>query len=82
MCSSQSLPLEDPGMNPIDLVVTVCVVLSPATCEELHLVFDFGGSPAQCSMAAPPHIAQWIGEHPKWRAVRWRCEYPHTHDKA
>jgi hypothetical protein len=33
-------------------------------------------------MAAPPYIAQWIGDHPKWQAVRWRCEYPHTHDKA
>jgi hypothetical protein len=27
-------------------------------------------------MAAPPYIAQWIGEHPKWNAVRWHCEYP------
>ena len=32
-------------MNPIDLVVTVCAVLSPATCEEQHLVFNFAGSP-------------------------------------
>jgi len=23
-----------------------------------------------------------VGEHPKWNAVRWRCEYPHLHDKA
>jgi hypothetical protein len=27
-------------------------------------------------MAAPPYIAQWIGEHPKWTAVRWHCDYP------
>jgi hypothetical protein len=33
-------------------------------------------------MAAQPYIAQWVGEHPKWNAVRWRCEYPHTNDKA
>jgi hypothetical protein len=33
-------------------------------------------------MGAPPYIAQWVGEHPKWNAVRWRCEYPHPHDKA
>ena len=33
-------------------------------------------------MAAPPYIAQWIGEHPKWTAVKWRCEYPHSNDKA
>ena len=69
-------------MNPIDLVVTVCAVLTPATCEEQHRVFANGGSLQQCVMAAPPYIAQWIGEHPKWTAVRWRCEYPHTNDRA
>ena len=31
-------------MNPIDLVVTVCALLSPATCEEQHLVFNYAGS--------------------------------------
>ena len=69
-------------MNPIDLIVTVCAVLSPTTCEETHLVFSGGGSLRQCVMGAPPYIAQWIGEHPKWNAVRWRCEYQHGHDKA
>ena len=69
-------------MNPIDLIVTVCAVLAPATCEETHLVFSYSGSLQQCVMAAPPYIAQWVGEHPKWNAVRWRCEYPHTNDKA
>jgi hypothetical protein len=69
-------------MNAIDLIITVCAVLSPTTCEETRLVFDATMSPAQCAMAAPPYIAQWIGEHPKWTAVRWRCEYPHTKDKV
>ena len=69
-------------MNPIDLIVTVCAVLSPATCEETHLVFNWNGSLRQCVMAAPPYIAQWVGEHPKWNAVKWRCEYPHPNDKA
>jgi hypothetical protein len=32
-------------------------------------------------MSAPPYIAQWIGEHPKWTAVKWRCEYPHMREK-
>ena len=69
-------------MNPIDLVITVCAVLSPTTCEETRLVFDSNISLTQCAMAAPPYIAQWIGEHPKWMAVKWRCEYPHSNDKA
>ena len=70
------------GMNPVDLIVTICAVLSPITCEETHLVFSWSGSLQQCAMGAPPYIAQWVGEHPKWNAVKWRCEYPHTHDKA
>ena len=69
-------------MNPIDLVITVCAVLSPTTCEETRLVFDSNISLTQCAMAAPPYIAQWIGEHPKWMAVKWRCEYPHNNDRA
>ena len=76
------LQRKDEGMTPIDLIVTVCAVLAPTTCEETHLVFSYSGSLQQCVMAAPPYIAQWVGEHPKWNAVRWRCEYPHTNDKA
>ena len=69
-------------MNPIDLIVTVCAVLAPTTCEETHLVFSSSASLQQCAMAAQPYIAQWVGDHPKWTAVKWRCEYPHSHDKA
>ena len=35
-------------MNPIDLVVTVCAVLSPATCQETHLMFP---GPLHCGSA-------------------------------
>jgi hypothetical protein len=45
-------------------------------CEEEHLRFASNGSLRQCALAAQPYIAQWIGEHPKWTAVRWRCEDP------
>lgn len=69
-------------MNLIELIVTVCAIASPSNCEEAHLQFDWSGSPQQCAMAAPPYIAQWISEHPKWNAVKWRCEYPGKNDKA
>jgi len=69
-------------MNLIDLIVTVCAIASPTTCEEAHLQFAWSGSQQQCVMAAQPYIAQWVGEHPKWNAVRWRCEYPRTRDRA
>lgn len=69
-------------MNAINLVVTVCAVLSPATCEERNLMFASNVSERQCVMAAQPYIAQWVGEHPKWTAVKWRCEYPRANDRA
>jgi hypothetical protein len=54
-------------MNPIDLIVTVCAVLSPATCEETHLVFSGGGSLQQCVMAAA--LYRPVG----WRASEMAC---------
>jgi hypothetical protein len=66
----------------IDLIVTVCALAVPTNCEEQHLRFNWNGSLRQCTMAAPPYIAQWIGEHPKWSAVRWRCEYVRPGDRA
>jgi hypothetical protein len=69
-------------MNAMDLIITICALASPTTCEETHLVFSSSVSPRQCAMAAQPYIAQWIGEHPKWTAVRWRCEYPSNNQKA
>jgi hypothetical protein len=69
-------------MGAIDLIITVCAVLSPTTCEEAHMRFEANFSLRQCTMAAQPYIAQWVGEHPKWTAVKWRCEYPHDSDRA
>jgi hypothetical protein len=68
-------------MDAIALIITVCAVASPNQCEEKHLVFSSIASPQQCAMAAPPYIAQWIGQHPNWTAVKWRCEYPHSYEK-
>lgn len=67
-------------MGLIELIVTVCAVAHPSLCEEKHLQIAFGGSVQQCAMAAPPYIAQWVGEHPNWVAVRWRCDYPGKKD--
>ena len=63
-------------MGLIELIITVCAVAQPDMCEDQRLQFAEAGSPVQCAMAAMPYIAQWVGDHPKWRAVRWRCDYP------
>jgi hypothetical protein len=69
-------------MDTIQLIITVCAVLSPTTCEERSLSFSAAFSQRQCVMAAPPYIAQWIGEHPKWSIKNYHCEYPHMKDKT
>jgi len=68
-------------MDTINLIMTVCAVLSPTNCEEKSLAFSASFSLQQCAMAAPPYMAQWAGQHPNWTVVKWRCEYPHSRDK-
>jgi hypothetical protein len=62
-------------MELIEVILTVCAVSHPTQCEEQHLRFASAGSLKQCVMNAQPYIAQWIGEHPKWMAMRWRCNF-------
>jgi hypothetical protein len=68
-------------MNLIEIIVTVCAVSQPSHCEDKHLQFAAEISPQQCVMTAQPYIAKWIGEHPQWTPVRWRCEYPGTGER-
>jgi hypothetical protein len=63
-------------MGLIELIITVCALAQPAQCEEQHLQVAGAMSPRQCTMAAPPYIAKWIEDHPKWQAVKWRCDVP------
>jgi hypothetical protein len=69
-------------MGFVELILTVCLSAQPDICEEKHLQVVSQGSLSQCTMGAPPHIAQWIGDHPKWTAIRWRCAYPGRDEKA
>jgi hypothetical protein len=65
----------------IEIILTVCAIAHPDTCEEKYLQFAWDGSPAQCMMAAQPYIAQWIGQHPTWMARKWSCDYPGRREK-
>jgi len=69
-------------MGLIELILMVCSVSNPTQCEEKHLQFASTASLNQCVMSAPPYIAQWIGDHPKWKAVRWRCSYSDSRNRA
>ena len=77
------IEMDDHGMR-IDVLEETLAKLRDAAAGHLR-----GAAPgvfldcfAQRVMAAQPYIAQWVGEHPKWTAVKWRCEYPHANDRA
>jgi hypothetical protein len=69
-------------MNMIEVIMTVCALANPSQCEEQHLQYAGQGSLRQCVMNAQPYLAEWINEHPKWSIVRWRCDVPHSREKA
>jgi hypothetical protein len=61
----------------MELILTVCALSQPASCEDRTLAFiDQGQSLAECAMSAPPTIAEWVGQHPIYFVARWRCGYP------
>jgi len=66
----------------VDLILTVCLVTSMKTCEDQHLLFESRGSLANCMFLAPSYIAEWSGQHPKWKVVRWRCAEPGAEGNA
>jgi hypothetical protein len=71
------------GVGLIEIILTVCALSLPNQCEDQHLQFaPESMSLKQCVMNAQPYIAQWINEHPKWLAVRWRCEYAGSEEKT
>ncbi len=64
-------------MGLMELILTVCALAQPTSCEETSLAFvDQGESLMQCAMSAPPTIAQWVGQHPTRFVAKWRCGYP------
>ncbi len=69
-------------MNLVDLIVFVCSIANPSVCKEQHLLFESGGSLRACMMQAEPYLAQWVGEHPDMKVVRFHCAWPENEDKG
>lgn len=64
-------------MNFVELVLTVCALAQPATCDERRMMFSSEtGSTRGCMLQAMPFIAKWSGEHPSVQVTRWRCVRP------
>lgn len=58
------------------LIMTVCSLSAPDKCDEARMQFSADETVMQCTMGAPPYIAQWSEEHPGRQVTRWRCAYP------
>jgi hypothetical protein len=63
----------------IAIVLSTCLVTSPAVCREQTIPLSSEISAIQCMKFAALHVAQW-SEHPRWRVVRWRCRLGIQHD--
>ena len=68
-------------MNLVDLILLACMVASPGTCHEYHVLFQTSGSLESCMMRAQPYLAQWASEHAAFRIVRWRCAWPNQEEE-
>ena len=65
-------------MGLVELILTVCTLTQPTSCEERHLSLVDEGSLTQCVTEAQPMIAEWAGSHPGRQVVKWRCSYPES----
>jgi hypothetical protein len=63
-------------MNMVELVLTVCLVSNPGTCNEEHLYYESAGNLMHCMFQAQPEIAKWSSQHPKKKVMRWACKFP------
>jgi hypothetical protein len=63
------------GNFTMEIVITVCALLAPGTCEDRHIGLDPEArlTLSTCMMQSMPIVAQWAGEHPNWVIKRWRC---------
>lgn len=60
----------------VELIVTVCLLAQPATCERFPLPFVPAMSLRACMLQAPVHLARWGRDHPAWRIRTFVCGPP------
>lgn len=64
----------------IAIILSTCLLADPSVCREQTIPLSSQVSATRCAMMAPPHVARWSVEHPRWRVVRWRCRTGGQHD--
>jgi hypothetical protein len=62
------------------IILSTCLVNEPAVCRDQRILLASAISALQCVMNAPPYVAKWSEEHPRWRVVRWECRPANQND--
>lgn len=63
----------------IVLVLRVCLLANPATCQQIDMPTDANSIVAcQLGIGAQELMAQWQAAHPKWAIDRWQCRSDHA----
>jgi hypothetical protein len=61
------------------ILLSVCLLSSPADCHEERLNFAFDTVSAMaCMVNSQAMIAEWQQGHPAWQVTRWRCAAPRS----
>lgn len=60
----------------VDLIVTVCLIAHPGSCDTRHMLIESSGSLRTCMFKAEFYLAKWAAEHPQYEIKRWRCAWP------
>jgi hypothetical protein len=64
---------------PVLILMSVCLLSSPANCHEERLNFAYENVSAMaCMVRSQSAIAEWQEGHPDWHVTRWRCAAPGT----
>ncbi|MDX2265290.1 MAG: hypothetical protein NW215_10005 [Hyphomicrobiales bacterium] len=63
----------------MEIVILACLIAEPTRCMDQRLP-ELIDNPARCNLMSMLQVAQWAGEHPGWKIVKWRCERPGYRD--
>lgn len=58
------------------LVITACLIATPAKCESVPLPMGDGSGLMECMVAGQLRVAEWKRDHPSYDVRKWRCGLP------
>jgi len=58
----------------MEVILFVCLLADPTKCKEERLPMNADVEhPGRCAVVSTLYMAQWMGDHPTWKVVRWKC---------